>query len=154
MSLSLYRVPDGHQEKGQSAPPCPSVYSPAPALGSLSSVALSSVQAAGNLAQTRFQRANYRQFRITIWSGFLREATNSIWSGFLREAIGKYPPIEHGRKPRFLTDGGQLLSARPAIGKQIGANKLLTPITFWHRSSVLFQTIRLISRVTNQRSAS
>ncbi len=89
MSLSLYRVPDGPQEKGQSAWPCPSVYSPAPALGSLSSVALSSVQAARNLAQTRCPRANYRQFRVTISSGFLDEATNSIWSGFLREAIGK-----------------------------------------------------------------
>ena len=63
MSLSLYGVPDGQQEKGQSASPCPSVYSPVPALGSLSSVALSSVQATRNLAQTRFQRANDRQFR-------------------------------------------------------------------------------------------
>src|SRR5882672_7832911 len=89
MSLSLYRVPDGQQEKGQSAAPCPSVYSPAPALGSLSSVALSSVQAAGNLAQTRFQRATYYQFRVTISSGFFNEATNVISSGFLREAIGK-----------------------------------------------------------------
>jgi hypothetical protein len=88
MSLSLYRVPDGPQEKGQSAPPCPSVYSPAPALGSLSSVALSSVQAARNLPQNSFQRANYCQFPITISSGFLNEATIPIWSGFLREAIG------------------------------------------------------------------
>ncbi len=87
MSLSLYRVPDGQQGKGQSAAPCPSVYSPAPALGSLSSVALSSVQATGNLTQSTSPSANYRQFRIKISSGFLREATIPIWSGFLREAI-------------------------------------------------------------------
>jgi hypothetical protein len=87
MSLSLYGVPDGPTEKRQSASPCPSVYSPAPALGSLSSVALSSVQALGNLTQTRFQRPNYRQFSLQFSSGFLVEATNLIWSGFLREAI-------------------------------------------------------------------
>lgn len=45
MSLSLYRIPDG-QTKGQSELPCPSVYAPASALRSLSSVALSSEQAA------------------------------------------------------------------------------------------------------------
>ncbi len=88
MSLSLYGVPDGPQEKGQSAAPCPSVYSPALALGSLSSVALSSVQATGNLAQNSFPSANDSQFRITIWSGFLDEATNRISSGFLRAATG------------------------------------------------------------------
>ncbi len=89
MSLSLYRVPDGPQNKGQSASPCPSVYSPAPALGSLSSVALSSVQAEGNLAQNSSHRANYRQFFLQFSSGFLAEATIPIWSGFLREAISR-----------------------------------------------------------------
>jgi transposase len=42
--LSLYRIPDGQDEKGQSKMPCPSVYSPDSALGSLPSVALSSEQ--------------------------------------------------------------------------------------------------------------
>jgi hypothetical protein len=88
MSLSLYRVPDGQQSKGQSAAPCPSVYSPAAALGSLSSVALSSAQVLPTLARTRSPRANYRQFSLEFSSGFLAEATNQLSSGFLREATG------------------------------------------------------------------
>src|SRR6185295_15548974 len=87
MSLSLYRVPDG-QQKGQSDWPCPSVYSPATALGSLSSVALSSAPASVTLTQHRKQDANYHRFCAHIWSGFLNEATNAISSGFLREATG------------------------------------------------------------------
>ena len=43
--LSPYGIPDGQKDKGQSKMPCPSVYSPASALGSLPSVALSSEQA-------------------------------------------------------------------------------------------------------------
>src|ERR1051325_8176028 len=86
MSLSLYGVPDGHQ-KGQSDWPCQSVYSPTTALGSLSSVALSSAPAPGTLAQSRKPDANYHHFCAHIWSGFLREAMNHIWSGFLHEAI-------------------------------------------------------------------
>ena len=85
MSLSRYRVPDGLHRKGQSESPCPSVYSPAPALGSLSSVALSSVQAPQTL-ETRSPGANYSQFLTKFSSGFLDEATNLISSGFLREA--------------------------------------------------------------------
>src|SRR5215208_5189446 len=77
----------GTQQKGQSVWPCPSVYSPATALGSLSSVALSSAPAPLNLAQSRKQDANYHRYCIHIWSGFLVEATNTISSGFLREAI-------------------------------------------------------------------
>src|SRR5712691_3476663 len=88
MSLALYRVPDGPQEKGQSVWPCPSVYSPAPALGSLSSVALSSVQAPLTLAQTRAASANYPPVLNQLSSGFLDEATNHVSSGFLREATG------------------------------------------------------------------
>ncbi len=87
MSLSLYGVPDG-QKKGQSAWPCPSVYSPTTALGSLSSVALSSAPANPTLTQRLCQAAIQRQFITHIWSGFLVEATNAIWSGFLREATG------------------------------------------------------------------
>jgi len=87
MSLSLYGVPDG-QQKGQSAWPCPSVYSPTTALGSLSSVALSSAPANATLTQRRRETAIRRQFITHIWSGFLVEATNAFWSGFLREAIG------------------------------------------------------------------
>ena len=85
MSLSLYGVPDG-QEKGQSAWPCPSVYSPTTALGSLSSVALSSAPAPVTLAQRYKQDTNYHYFYANISSGFLNEATNTIWSGFLYEA--------------------------------------------------------------------
>src|ERR671931_2809943 len=85
MSLSLYGVPDG-QQKGQSVWPCPSVYSPTTALGSLSSVALSSAPASVTLAQCCKQDANYHCFCAPIWSGFLREATNAISSGFLGEA--------------------------------------------------------------------
>src|SRR5215207_8176768 len=87
MSLSLYGVPDG-QQKGQSDWPCPSVHSPTTALGSLSSVALSSAPAPVTLAQRSKQDATYHHFCARIWSGFLVEATNTIWSGFLREAIG------------------------------------------------------------------
>src|SRR5215203_3059679 len=88
MSLSLYGVPDG-QQKGQSAWPCPSVYSPTTALGSLSSVALSSAPAPVTLAQSRKHDANYHRFCAHIWSGFLVETTNVISSGFLRDAIGE-----------------------------------------------------------------
>src|SRR5215217_6504963 len=88
MSLSLYGVPDG-QQKGQSHWPCPSVHSPTTALGSLSSVALSSAPAPVTLAQSRKQDANYHHFCAHLWSGFLREATNTISSGFLREATGR-----------------------------------------------------------------
>ena len=87
MSLSLYGVPDG-QQKGQSVWPCPSVYSPATALASLSSVALSSAPAPVTLAQRERRDANYHHFFTRIWSGFLVEATNPISSGFLREATG------------------------------------------------------------------
>jgi len=87
MSLSLYRVPDG-QQKGQSMWPCPSVYSPATALGSLSSVALSSAPAPVTLTQCANEAANQRDFCTHIWSGFLNEATNAISSGFLGEATG------------------------------------------------------------------
>ena len=87
MSLSLYGVPDG-QKKEQSAWPCPSVYSPTTALGSLSSVALSSASAKATLTQRHKEAAIQRQFITHIWSGFLNEATNAISSGFLGEAIG------------------------------------------------------------------
>src|ERR1051325_6124368 len=87
MSLSLYGVPDG-QKQGQSAWPCPSVYSPTTALGSLSSVALSSAPAPATLTQHRCEAAIPRQFITHIWSGYLVEATNAISSGFLREATG------------------------------------------------------------------
>src|SRR5215213_521990 len=92
MSLSLSGVPDG-QQKGQSAWPCPSVYSPATALGSLSSVALSSAPAPLTLAQRKKRDANYHHFCTRIWSGFLIEATNTISSGFLGEATGRSPII-------------------------------------------------------------
>src|SRR5688572_581514 len=88
MSLSLYGVPDG-QQKGQSVWPCPSVYSPASALGSLSSVALSSAPAPLTLTHSRKPVANYPHFCTRISSGFFNEATNLISSGFLREAIGE-----------------------------------------------------------------
>ncbi len=87
MSLSLYGVPDG-QQKGQGVWPCPSVYSPATALGSLSSVALSSAPAPLTLTQRPCAAAIQPQFITHIWSGFLVEATNVISSGFLREATG------------------------------------------------------------------
>src|SRR5688572_21351783 len=87
MSLALYGVPDG-QQKGQSVWPCPSVYSPTTALGSLSSVALSSAPARGTLTQHNSAQAIHRQLPTHISSGFLNEATNPIWSGFLSEATG------------------------------------------------------------------
>jgi len=88
MSLSLYGVPDG-QQKGQSHWPCPSVYSPATALRSLSSVALSSAPAFETLAQRNPEAASQCQSHTQISSGFLNEATNLISSGFLREATGE-----------------------------------------------------------------
>src|SRR5689334_5523360 len=87
MSLSLYGIPDG-QQKGQSKVPCPSVYAPASALGSLSSVALSSAPAEKTLTRSSIGRARHPHFSQTISSTFLFEATNLISSTFLREAIG------------------------------------------------------------------
>src|SRR5215510_11667875 len=87
MSLSLYGMPDG-QQKGQSKVPCPSVYAPASALRSLSSVALSSAPASKTLSRSTTVRALHPHFSQTISSTFLFEATNLIWSTFLREAIG------------------------------------------------------------------
>src|SRR5690349_22385800 len=89
MSLSLYCIPDG-QQKGQSKVPCPSVYAPASALGSLSSVALSSAPASKTLSRGTTVRAIHPQFSQTISSTFLFEATNLSSSTFLREAIGVF----------------------------------------------------------------
>ena len=88
MSLSLYRIPDG-QNKGQSEAPCPSVYAPASALRSLSSVALSSAPARETLSRYLTEVAKYPQISKPISSTFLVEATNLISSTFLREAIGE-----------------------------------------------------------------
>src|ERR1041384_7673345 len=87
MSLSLYGIPDG-QQKGQSKVPCPSVYAPASALRSLSSVALSSAPASKTLPRSSTVKAIYLHFSQTISSTFLFEATNLSSSTFLREAIG------------------------------------------------------------------
>src|ERR1043165_268729 len=87
MSLSLYGIPDG-QQKGQSKVPCPSVYAPASALRSLSSVALSSAPARKTLSRSSTVGATRPHFSQTISSTFLFEATNLISSTFLREAIG------------------------------------------------------------------
>jgi hypothetical protein len=87
MSLSLFRIPDG-QSKGQSEAPCPSVYAPAAALRSLSSVALSSAPATKTLSRDSTQGATHLNFSQTFSSTFLFEATNPISSTFLREAIG------------------------------------------------------------------
>ena len=89
MSLSLYRIPDG-QNKGQSEAPCPSVYAPASALRSLSSVALSSAPARETLSRYLTEVAKYPQISKPISSTFLVEATNLISSTFLREAIGEF----------------------------------------------------------------
>jgi hypothetical protein len=88
MSLALYRVPDGPHNKGQSNSPCPSVYSPAAALRSLSSVALSSAPANQTLSLLSTETAILLHFSPTLSSTFLREATNHISSTFLREATG------------------------------------------------------------------
>ena len=89
MSLSLYRIPDG-QSKGQSGWPCPSVHAPTSALGSLSSVALSSAPAPQTLAAYLPATRIRVVYLKTISSTFLFEATNLIWSTFLREAIGHF----------------------------------------------------------------
>src|ERR1051325_11960084 len=83
MSLSLYGVPDG-QQKGQSARPCPSVYSPTTALGSLSSVALSSAPALKTLTQRHGEAAIQGQSPTHIWSGFLGEATGNFIQKFMQ----------------------------------------------------------------------
>src|ERR1044072_2652958 len=87
MSLSLYGIPDG-QQKGQSKVPAPSVYAPASALRSLSSVALSSAPASETLSRGTTVRAIHPHFSQTISSTFLFEATNLISSTFLHEATG------------------------------------------------------------------
>ena len=87
MSLSLYRIPDG-QTKGQSELPYPSVYAPASALRSLSSVALSSAPVSKTLPRPSTVRAITSHFSLTLSSTFSFEATNLISSTFLREAIG------------------------------------------------------------------
>src|SRR5262245_25600974 len=67
MSLSLYGIPDG-QSKGQSKAPCPSVHAPTSALGSLSSVALSSAPVTETLAAyltaTRISVVIRKLFRV------------------------------------------------------------------------------------------
>src|SRR5690349_11760026 len=93
MSLSLYCIPDG-QQKGQSKVPCPSVYAPASALRSLSSVALSSAPASKTPSRSLIVRAIHPHFSQTISSTFLFEATNLISSTFLREAIGRANILE------------------------------------------------------------
>jgi len=95
MSLSLYRIPDG-QHKGQSKVPCPSVYAPASALGSLSSVALSSAPASETLSRYSTEVALLPQISTPISSTFSFEATNLISSTFLREAIGVLPEVIFG----------------------------------------------------------
>src|SRR5215213_4824951 len=93
MSLSLYCIPDG-QQKGQSESPCPSVYAPASALRSLSSVALSSAPASKTLSRSSTVRAIHPHFSKTLSSTFLFEAMNLISSTFLREAIGISKAVE------------------------------------------------------------
>ena len=90
MSLSLYRVPDG-PNKGQSESPCPSVYAPASALGSLSSVALSSAPAATTLSRCSTEVATHLTFKLPFSSTFSFEAMNLLSSTFLREATGTFP---------------------------------------------------------------
>src|SRR6185503_18595968 len=92
MSLSLYGIPDG-QQKGQSKVPCPSVYAPASALRSLSSVALSSAPGSKTLSRSSTVRAIPPHFSQTISSTFLFEAMNPISSTFLREATGALWPL-------------------------------------------------------------
>ena len=89
MSLSLYRIPDG-QQKGQSKVPCPSVYAPTTALGSLSSVALSPAPASKTLSLSSTVRAIDPHISQTVSRTFLFEATNLISSTFLHEAIGRF----------------------------------------------------------------
>src|SRR6266511_3269027 len=87
MSLSLYRVPNG-QQKGQSPWPCPFVYSPVSALGSLSSVALSSAPAFATL--TRPSSAAKKPRNQTKQSStFFPEPTILISRTFLHEATGR-----------------------------------------------------------------
>src|SRR5712692_5122445 len=82
-----YRM--GCQAKGQSERPCPSVYSPATALRSLSSVALSSAQAGETLSLMSTAAKIYTQISPNFSSTFLDEATNHLSSTFLREATGE-----------------------------------------------------------------
>src|SRR5689334_5275421 len=89
MSLSLYRIPDG-QHKGQSKLPCPSVYAPASALESLSSVALSSAPAGQTLSLSATVGAIHPHISQSVSSTFLFEAMNLISSTFLREATGTF----------------------------------------------------------------
>jgi hypothetical protein len=95
----------GHKKKGRACCPAhPYTQLPAPALGSLSSVALSSVQAPLTLAQTRAAGANYPPVLNQLSSGFLDEATNHVSSGFLREATGLSPPARSlgGKRARWV----------------------------------------------------
>src|SRR3954454_17903210 len=99
MSLSLYGVPDGQlRSKRQSQRLYPSVYSPVTALGSLSSVALSSAQALVTLAQEDENRGLCLLNLLNLSSGFLDEATNQLSSGFLREATRWGEQAVVGRK--------------------------------------------------------
>ncbi len=88
MSLSLYGVPEGQKNRGQSISPCPSVYSPAAALRSLSSVALSSAQADQTLSLVSTKTAFYIQISATLSGTFINEATNHLSGTFINEATG------------------------------------------------------------------
>src|ERR1700693_3474072 len=92
MSLSLYRVPNG-QQKGQSPWPCPFVYSPASALGSLSSVPLSSAPAFATLTR-RSSAARKLRAQFIKSSHSFHEPTIFILRTFLREAIGNFSPLD------------------------------------------------------------
>jgi len=85
LSLTAYRM---GSIKGRAKGPCPSVYAPASALRSLSSVALSSAPASETLSRSSTVRAIPPHFSQTISSTFLFEAMNLISSTFLREATG------------------------------------------------------------------
>ena len=72
------------------------VLSPASALRSLSSVALSSVQASKTLSQNLSKIPESVNFLFDTLSGFYYESTNQLSSGFYFEATG---PLNHRKTP-------------------------------------------------------
>ncbi len=88
--LLPYGIQDGEERKRQSETPCPSVYSPDSALGSLPSVAISSGQVQKNNALFRYSTIEIYKFCIENMM-FLRfnDYNHTITDIFLSESDEK-----------------------------------------------------------------
>jgi hypothetical protein len=123
MSLSLYRVPDG-QKKGQSFWPCPSVHSLASALGSLSSVALSSAPAIVTLTSVSITARKTTTINDKS-SGSFHDATILTSRTFSNEATGRgaHDSLQEEKDHAAF---GRHSAARPTIASSLALISVFT----------------------------